>query len=116
MEAGDKQLVWVRGPHFQGNGVLLSSTRLLTSRQALFTCHDATLASILAISGDALASAPCLPARCLLTNQALGFCIVAVSPEFSRLSGAQPVAVAEEEGAQASEGDELEVVTWIGNG
>ena len=105
----------VRGPHLSANGVLVARTRLLTSRQALFTYPDAenTVAEAVSADGDSVVRAGCLPAKCLLMNQAAEFAIVALPPDFCGRAGVLPVELA---GSAVREGDEVAIAANIGGG
>lgn len=110
----------VRGPHLSANGVLVARTRLLTSRQALFTYPDAenTAAEAESADGGSIVRAACLPAQCLLMNQAAEFAIVALPPDFCGRAGVLPVELAGggPQGSAVLEGDEVAIVANIGGG
>lgn len=125
----DRHVVHVRGPHLSANGVLLARSRLLTSRQALFTYPDAeqTVAEAYCADGASVVRASCLPAQCLLMNQAAEFAIVALPPDFAVRAGVLPVQLAgsepweklqssgrAERGSVVQEGDEVFIAANIG--
>jgi hypothetical protein len=125
----DRHVVHVRGPHLCANGVLLARSRLLTSRQALFTYPDAeqTVAEAESADGGSVIRASCLPAQCLLMNQAAEFAIVALPPDFAGRAGVLPVQLAGGEpwerlqggdraarGSEVQEGDEVVIAANIG--
>ena len=115
--APDRHVVWVRGPHLQSaNGVLLAERRMLTSRQALFTYHDAenTQAEAVGADGASAVSAACCPAQCLLMNQAVEFSIVSVPAAFSRRAGVRPVRIVEDCTGQVRAGDTVAIVANTG--
>ncbi|EKX49464.1 hypothetical protein GUITHDRAFT_162191 [Guillardia theta CCMP2712] len=105
--------VWVRGQHLTGNGVMLSKSRIITSRQIVFTYHEATLSEVDYLDQEegVVFTTACDPSSCFLSNQRLDMTIVGVDPEFCNRCKLQPVTVHD---GRLARGNEVVMVSKLG--